>query len=75
MGSMRIKSRGRGVDRRFARDRRFAAGQARESNGSDKLERYSHEGYLIKVVVLAVAGRSLDMVEPNPIHGLIIIMI
>ncbi len=35
------------------------------------LERYSHEGYLIKVVVLAVAGRSLDMVEPNPIHGLI----
>jgi len=39
------------------------------------LERYSHEGYLIKVVVLAVAGRSLDMVEPNPIHGLIIILI
>ena len=35
------------------------------------VERYSHEGYLIKVVVLAVAGRSLDMVEPNPIHGLI----
>jgi hypothetical protein len=34
MGSMRIKSRGRGVNRRFARDRRFAAGQARESNGS-----------------------------------------
>jgi hypothetical protein len=43
--------------------------------GLYKLERYSHEGYLIKVVVLAVAGRSLDMVEPNPIHGLIIIMI
>jgi len=39
------------------------------------VERYSHEGYLIKVVVMALAGRSLDMVEPNPIHGLIIIMI
>ena len=33
VGSMRIKSRGR-VDRRFARDRRFAAGLVRESNGS-----------------------------------------
>ena len=75
MGSMRIKSRGRGVDRRFARDRRFAAGQARESNGSYKLERYSHEGYLIKVVVLAVAGRSLDMVEPNPIHGQLLVLV
>jgi len=38
-----------------------------------ELERYSHEGYLINVVVMAVAGRSLDMVEPNPIHGQIII--
>ncbi len=34
-----------------------------------------NEGYLINVVVMALAGRSLDMVEPNPIHGLIIIMI
>jgi hypothetical protein len=33
VGSMRIKLRGR-VDRRFARDRRFAAGLVRESNGS-----------------------------------------
>ncbi len=44
--SMRIQSRGR-RKRRFTRDRRFAAGQVRESNGSDKLERCSHEGYLI----------------------------
>jgi len=54
-GSMRIKSRGR-VDCRFARDRCFAAGLVRESNGSDKLERYCHEGYLIKVVEMALAG-------------------
>ncbi len=53
--SMRIQSRGR-VDRHFARDLRVAAGLARDSNGSDKLERYSHEGYLIKVVVMALAG-------------------
>ena len=25
-------------------------------NGSDKLERYGHGGYLIKVVVMALAG-------------------
>jgi len=24
---------------------------------------------------LAVAGRSLDMVEPNPIHGLLIVLV
>jgi hypothetical protein len=60
---MRIKLRGR-VDRRFARDRRFTAGLVRESNGSDKLERYSNEGYLIKVVAMAVAGEVTRELSP-----------
>ena len=75
MGSMRIKSRGRGVDRRFLAIVVSPLVKRGSRMGLNKLERYSHEGYLIKVVVMAVAGRSLDMVEPNPIHGLIIIMI
>jgi len=61
--SMRIKLRGR-VDRCFARDRRLAAGIVWESNGSDKLERYSHEGYLIKVVVIALAGEITQELSP-----------
>jgi hypothetical protein len=74
-GSMRIKSRGRGVV--FASLAIVASPLVKRGSrmGLYKLERYSHEGYLIKVVVLAVAGRSLDMGEPNPIHGLITIMI
>ena len=60
---MRIKSRGR-VDRRFARDRLFTAGLVWESNGSVKLERYSHEGYLIKVVVMALAGEVTRELSP-----------
>jgi len=60
---MRIQSRGR-VDRHFARDRRVAAGLARDSNGSDKLERYSHEGYLLKVVVMALAGEVARELSP-----------
>ena len=60
---MRIQSRGH-VDRRFTRDRCFAAGLLRESNGSDKLERYSHEGYLINVVVMALAGEVTRKLSP-----------
>ncbi len=63
VGLMRIKSRGR-VDHRFARDRRFAAGLVRESNGSVKLERYSHEGYLIKVVIMTLAGEVARELSP-----------
>jgi hypothetical protein len=41
--------------------------------GLYKLERYSNEGYLIKVVIMALPGRSL---ESSPLfgHGLIRIM-
>ena len=60
---MQIKSRGR-VNRRFARDRCFAVGLLRESNRSDKLERYSHEGYLINVVVMALAGEVTRKLSP-----------
>jgi hypothetical protein len=42
--------------------------------GLNKLERYSHGGYLIKVVVMAVAGEVARELSPIR-HGLIIIMI
>jgi hypothetical protein len=75
MGSMRIKSRGRGVV--FASLAIVVSPLVKRGSrmGLYKLERYSHEGYLIKVVVLAVAGRSLDMVEPNPIHGQLLVLV
>jgi len=61
---MQIQSRGR-VDRCCARNHRFAAGLVRESNGGlYKLERYSHEGYLIKVVVMALAGEVARELSP-----------
>jgi hypothetical protein len=41
--------------------------------GLYKLERYSHEGYLIKVVVMASAGEVARELSPIG-HGLIIIM-
>ena len=75
MGSMRIKSRGRGVV--FASLAIVVSPLVKRGSrmGLYKLERYSHEGYLIKVVVLAVAGRSLNMVEPNPIHGRLLVLV
>ena len=33
-------------------------------NGSDKLERYGHGGYLIKVVVMALAGEVTRELSP-----------
>jgi hypothetical protein len=33
-------------------------------NGSDKLERYGREGYLIKVVVMALAGEVARKLSP-----------
>jgi hypothetical protein len=41
--------------------------------GLNKLERYSHGGYLIKVVVMALAGEVTRELSPIR-HGLIIIM-
>ena len=42
----------------------IVAGQVRKSIVSDKLERYSHEGYLIKVVVMALAGEVTREISP-----------
>jgi len=42
----------------------IVAGQVRKSIVSDKLERYSHEGYLIKVVVMALAGEVARELSP-----------
>ncbi len=42
--------------------------------GLNKLERYSHGGYLIKVVIMALAGEVLES-SPLFCHGLITIMI
>ena len=64
MGSMRIKSRGRGVV--FASLAIVVSPLVKRGSqmGLYKLERYSHGGYLIKVVVMALAGEVTRELSP-----------
>ena len=64
MGSMRIKSRGRGVV--FASLAIVVSPLVKRGSrmGLYKLERYSHEGYLIKVVIMALAGEVARELSP-----------
>ena len=53
-----------GVSAVVALDWSLPFGRQVRVNGSDKLERYSHEGYLIKVVVMALAGEVTRELSP-----------